>query len=123
MRGIADKRHGSACFIAIVIFAVAGCGFRSWGSGYGGGLAVTYDVQGPGGGLHFNGSTATVTFERGSVVIENSQIRVNGKDVAKVPSGSKAVDVHYAGNTLTIKADGAVVYEWHIEPGQAQPSK
>jgi uncharacterized protein (DUF697 family) len=88
-------------------------GMASYGTGKNGvnfQRTVKFQVSG-GGGITSAGNTATVTFAKGKLLIEEARILLNGKLLAAIPQDAKEIDVNFTGNKLTIKADGASVYQ------------
>jgi hypothetical protein len=53
----------------------------------------------------------TIRFSGGKIFVDKERVLLNGNEVAKVSEGAKVVDVDYTGRILTIRADGAKVYE------------
>jgi|SRR5579864_604980 len=49
--------------------------------------------------VSFGGQTLTVEFDRGRVLLDDAE-------KAKLPSGTKEVEVHFVGGKLSVKADG-----------------
>lgn len=79
-----------------------------------GDLEVKYSTDGKS-SVFATGKAATIAFSKGEVVIEKDRAIFDGKEVAKLPDGTKVVSVDFADKKLTIAADGKMLHEATVE--------
>jgi hypothetical protein len=112
-------KPSSLAVLALLMIANLGCGvsvggssgMATYGSGKNGVMfqrSVKFQVTGSG-GITSSGNTATVMFDKGTLVIEEARILLNGKLLAEIQQDAKVIDVNFARSKLTINADGKQV--------------
>ena len=103
--------------LAFFVVALAGCGTRSQFASQvatpKGTIAVEATVDGEGGiTTSLDGNVPKVTLHFGDhrqVVVEQDRILVDGEVYARLPAGTRKVEIDVAGGEVTIKVDGQLL--------------
>ena len=72
---------------------------------------IKFDLDGLGGiTMDAGRKIGFVNCEAGNLAVEQSRLLLDDKEIAKLPEDTKVVLVEFKAGTLTVTADGAIVY-------------
>jgi hypothetical protein len=105
--------------LTVTVAVIAGCGSENVGrSNLGtkiGDREFRASLDG-GAFISSQGDAAVVTFSGGELIVERGSVRLDGKELAKLPEEAKKVEIDYTAGKLTVAADGESLLATELLP-------
>ncbi len=95
--------------LTVTVAGITGCGSRNGGRSILGTKIGDRDVKASldgGAFISSQGDDAIVTFSGGKLIVEKESVKLDGKELVKLPGDAKKVEIDYTAGKFTVTADG-----------------